>query len=384
MKLDLAISVLTSASILTCSSSAFSFSIKSTNSIFWQKNINSRPRLGVPNSDYAFPSSPTQLFMSTKDDTKTDGSDIPTGYDLEFNMSSDLLESDIRKERKERETANNARFATGQDLVDLREDVANLKESLRYAKICKDDAKISALSDAIVKSEWRDPDLVYARSMEQYNKVTLKGGKSEEAAKIMEYAKDARENVNQLNLHGLWLGEAGDGYQIINVTYTGDYLVGIKIAGRGDFQKGVSVGEVVLQAPMSPNTNIEDNLDPIKLSKDSAKRWESSTMIGRYRAKARVIAEKWENGEIALISRDLFSVSVGNEDGMLKNIFNIGKRKNKLFFGRPDVTIMMRCLKDCGVIVARTEKEAALDDARDLITRCFEENDPETIGGAFE
>lgn len=177
---------------------------------------------------------------------------------------------------------------------------------------------------------------------------------------------------------------AGDGYQIINVTYTGDYLIGIKIAGKGEFQKNVPVGEVVLQAPMRPNSNIEDNLKPIKMSKGSAKKWESATKIGRYIAKARVIASKWENGEIALISHDMFSVAVGTNEIMLKNIFNLGRRKNKIFFGRPEEAIMMRCLKDCGAIVGRTDEEIFLDDVRDRITRCFEEEGPDSLGGVFE
>lgn len=202
MKSDLALSVLASASILTSSSSAFV-----ANSMLRQKNTNPRPRLGEPNSDCELVSSLSQLFMSTKDDMQNEKGDIPIGYDMEFNLLSDLPESEIRAERNEREMMNNARFATGQELVDLRDDVASLKENIRYAKICKDEEQLLSLNDAIVSSEWRDPDLVYARSMEQYNKVTLQGSKPEEAAKVLEYAKDARERVQQLNLHGLWLGE---------------------------------------------------------------------------------------------------------------------------------------------------------------------------------
>ena len=60
------------------------------------------------------------------------------------------------------------------------------------------------------------------------------------------------------------------GFEMINVTYSGDQLIAYKVTG----DQNIPRGEISFTADLSPDSHMEEQgLDPIVLSEGSAKKW---------------------------------------------------------------------------------------------------------------
>ena len=66
-----------------------------------------------------------------------------------------------------------SRFATGDSLRHLREDVAALAENLVLSRATGDDVRASELEAAIIELEGRDAELVYARELDAIERAEV-------------------------------------------------------------------------------------------------------------------------------------------------------------------------------------------------------------------
>lgn len=125
--------------------------------------------------------------------------------ECEILLKSPIQDSEIRAERKEHERLNERRFAVGQQLVELRESLANLRENLNYSIVSKCQERVISLSEAIRNAERRDPEHVYTyKLVEMYNSKNVA---LSDYNKLEDEAKGAREFIDHFNLHGLWVGK---------------------------------------------------------------------------------------------------------------------------------------------------------------------------------
>jgi len=291
-------------------------------------------------------------------------------YDHELTIDSDLPVTDIRRARKQRERLGRVRFASGDNLMQLRENLVTMYDQLRLARETNYEVRISALTEAIASAERKDPDLVYARALGECADAELSGD-FDAAAELWSEAKLARDNISQYNLHGLWVGKYGSsGYQMINITYVGDTLIATKLTG----DKNVPKGEVTFIADLSPTVKAKDgskkggkgysnnnasSLEPITLSESAAKKW-GTAKLNRFHGKGQIASEKFTDtqfveGQLIMVG-DYFSfawVPIGHQ----------------IFFGRPSLELTLKMLKD------GNNRNDGMDNMRSLIARCFDESD---------
>ena len=119
--------------------------------------------------------------------------------------------SKARKKRLAREHSLHKRFATGEDLKNLRLDLGSLRQNLQLAEACNDIGRIQDLNEAINKSQNRDPDYVYTQAFQLMAQVkTMTDASQEEKDALVEkwskLAQGARECLPLFNLEGLWVG----------------------------------------------------------------------------------------------------------------------------------------------------------------------------------
>lgn len=119
--------------------------------------------------------------------------------------------SAARKDRLEKEKQLSKRFATGEELKNLRVDLESLRHNLQWAEALKDETRIESLERAIKNGEKRDPDLMYTKAQKMISQAkTLKDETKEAKEAVVEkwtkIASSARECLPQFNLEGLWVG----------------------------------------------------------------------------------------------------------------------------------------------------------------------------------
>jgi hypothetical protein len=118
-----------------------------------------------------------------------------------------------RRTRLAREHSLHKRFATGEDLKNLRLDLGSLRQNLQWAEAFSNDiGRIQDLNEAINKSQNRDPDYVYTQAFKIMAQVkTMTDASQEEKDALVEkwskLAQGARECLPQFNLEGLWVGK---------------------------------------------------------------------------------------------------------------------------------------------------------------------------------
>lgn len=194
--------------------------------------------------------------------------------------------------------------------------------------------------ERLMECERRDPELVYELNLKEVAKAAREGDE-EKAQYHQELANDARGCLPHLNLEGLWVGKYGDhGYEMINVTYTGDILTAYKVTG----DKNVPKGEITFEADLNPLKLGQDGktakeLKPIKLTEGAAKKWGTS-QLPRY-AGTGVVAEEGfintqlMNGQLIIIGSEYFS-------------FAWLPISHQIFFGRPSAELSLKMLREAG------------------------------------
>ncbi len=128
------------------------------------------------------------------------------------NDDDDLTISDVRKARLARESHNSKRFASGEELKSLREDLDSLRHNLEWAKALKDEMRVESLEKAIVNGQNRDPSFMYTKALKLIAEARkMKDASQEEKDALIEkwtaVAAAARELLPEFSLCGLWVGK---------------------------------------------------------------------------------------------------------------------------------------------------------------------------------
>lgn len=293
----------------------------------------------------------------------------------EFLNLEPLPESDVRKERLEREKENQLRFAKyGNDLWKLRSNIQDLSLEL-VDSINSGDSKVEiGIRKELRKVEKRDPELVYRIELEEMNKASLEA-RNEDELFHKEMAINARSCLPQFNLEGLWVGKYGShGYEMINVTYAGDTLIAYKVTGDA----AVPRGEITFQADLSPlstsragsGDDKKEALKPIKLTEKAAKKW-GTNQLPRSHGLGRVAEDnfqnaQWMEGQLIIIGEEYFS-------------FAWLPIEHQIFFGRPSPELALKMLRDGGessLKVNAWDKPPSQDDDvtlwKDFAAHCLE------------
>ena len=127
------------------------------------------------------------------------------------------------------------------------------------------------------------------------------------------------------------------GYEMINVTYTGDdTMIATKITGDKNVPAGKVTFTVDLAPVISPTTGQLTHLEPIELDNKAQKQW-GKKYLPRHLGKGQVAGEnfanpQWMEGQMILVGR-FFSfawVPIGTQ----------------IFFGRPSSDLTIKMLKE--------------------------------------
>ena len=120
--------------------------------------------------------------------------------------------SDARKERLAKEESTSKRFASGEELKSLREDMESLRHNLEWAKALKDEARVESLSKAIKRGQDRDPYFMYTKALRLIAEARkMKDVTEEEKDALIEkwsgVARSAKHVLPEFRMEGLWVGK---------------------------------------------------------------------------------------------------------------------------------------------------------------------------------
>ena len=283
-------------------------------------------------------------------------------YDFQ-DVHSIPTHSEERQRRIEAEEEAMSRVAHGDELIQLRKDVESMRVDLLDARSTGDVARMNSLKVEITKAGAKDAEFIYELAMQRMQ-LAEREGLAQEAERFRQEALAARSVLPQFQLEGLWVGKYGPhGYEMINVTYTGDTLVAYKVTG----DQNVPKGEVTFKADLSPEATEKAGLEPIELTSDASKQWGTSH-LPRYPGEGQVAAEGFVNnqfvdGQLILVG-EYFSfawVPMGHQ----------------IFFGRPSPELTLKMLKESRMreLGSATEGMKDVAEMRAHAMRCLEETE---------
>mmetsp|Transcript_35331 Transcript_35331/g.74637 ORF Transcript_35331/g.74637 Transcript_35331/m.74637 type:complete len:431 (-) Transcript_35331:174-1466(-) len=292
----------------------------------------------------------------------------------EFQNLEPLQHSPARLSRLEREAhSQNVYASCGSDSYwDLKDEIAQLKHDLASAiDVGVRDSAIDSIKSMLRKAQARDPEHVY-RVVVEAARDAERMGNVEKSRQYMEEALRARGMMPQFNLEGLWVGKyASHGFEMINITYTGDQLVAYKVTG----DKNIPRGEITFTADLSPRDDStyqqSPTLDPISLSETSAKKW-GTRQLPRFpgqghAAEPGFVNNQFMEGQLVVIGEgDYFS-------------FAWVPLEHQIFFGRPSPELTLKMLREgggasltAGVGLEVPSLDAGLREQTDYVWRCLE------------
>jgi len=267
---------------------------------------------------------------------------------IEFSDLGSLEQSTERKQRIQQEQEDKQRFVGyGDELWNMRSFMGKLSRKLLKSINDGDREQEKDIREELCQIEHQDPDLVYTVELEKMQKA-LNEGRDDDARLHGMIASAARSNLPQYNLDGLWVGKYGQhGYEMINVTYSGDLLIAYKVTG----DKNVPRGEITFQVDLNPlnrkmvgessgDTPIVEQLQPISLTAKAAKKW-GTTQLPRHKGLGQVAEEgfeknQWMEGQLIIIGEEYFS-------------FAWVPIELQIFFGRPSPELALKMLRESGV-----------------------------------
>ncbi|KAL7566674.1 hypothetical protein ACA910_017739 [Epithemia clementina (nom. ined.)] len=292
--------------------------------------------------------------------------------------------SPLRRQRLEREQDREARFLTGDDLQQLRQQVLDLRYELSTAPL----SRKRELEQAILRAQQMDAEFIYQVASERAKAAEVAGSHTE-AAWYRQEAEHARAALPQFNLEGLWVGKYGDhGFELVNCTYRGDTLVATKVTGDHNVPKG----EVSFQVDLSPfrgaqgaeesiidfstkasmdafagensaaPSGIEGAvfppLEPIELNSEAAEQW-GSRYLHRFHGLGQVASSgfrnaQWMEGQLIMVGQSYFSFAW----------LPLG---HQVFFGRPSAEMTLKLLGD--------SQKVDISYERQLLNRCWDETE---------
>lgn len=150
-------------------------------------------------------SSWTRTFSSFSSDGSTDGE--KRRRKAEFLNLEPIVDSDTRRQRKDRDNRNRVQFAKfGDDLWTLRSSMKQLSSELVAAISAGQRDIANVLRETLRKIESRDPELVYQIELEAVYEAK-RNGEINAAEERKAAALNARSCLPQFNLDGLWVGK---------------------------------------------------------------------------------------------------------------------------------------------------------------------------------
>lgn len=310
------------------------------------------------------------LKRSQDDDENNDNQKSPNSKLPSWWLPSDQPESPSRQERLVRMHEQMSRFAHGSDLETLRSDIQNFKNNLKYALATDDIGRIIDLTAAIEKAQERDPEFVYSKMLlkiDEAQKMNV-SKKYQLLPKLTEEALIARQFIPRLNMEGLWIGNFGnEGSGLVNVTYTGDTLIGTKVTGGCEMDKG----EVLFEANLFPDPSDKSSkdLDPIDLTREVASKW-GTKKLKRYNGKGQIYtppsSSTKKEGKKELVDGQLITFN-----GYFS--FFYLPTKQHVFFTRPGPDLILELMQSVTPIEDSTES------MKIHLERCFEKEIDEEL-----
>eukprot|EP00568_Trieres_chinensis_P006186 CAMPEP_0183307318 /NCGR_PEP_ID=MMETSP0160_2-20130417/17260_1 /TAXON_ID=2839 ORGANISM="Odontella Sinensis, Strain Grunow 1884" /NCGR_SAMPLE_ID=MMETSP0160_2 /ASSEMBLY_ACC=CAM_ASM_000250 /LENGTH=388 /DNA_ID=CAMNT_0025470879 /DNA_START=73 /DNA_END=1239 /DNA_ORIENTATION=+ len=300
---------------------------------------------------------------SKSSSTSSSGPSPPEVYGrFEYDLNN-LAPSETRRDRIQSEEETKSRFVHGDDVVELRKKIDELRGDLVDARNNGDVTRIRELKTRITEAGRRDAELIYRIANERMKKAEEEG-LEDRVEKFRKEAVDARSVLPQFNIEGLWVGKYGDhGYEMINVTYAGDSIIAYKVTG----DKNVPKGEVTFTVDLSPDAAIKAGLEPIELSDGASDQW-GTKHLARFPGKGQVAAEgfqnsQWMEGQLIMVG-EYFSfawVPLGHQ----------------IFFGRPSAELTLKMLKASEISELGGGRGGMKDVAqmRASAMRCWEETE---------
>ena len=142
----------------------------------------------------------TILFGADNDDVHQDAESSKSRNKQTANKKSGVVRSSDYK------------FAAGEELINLRQDLESLKHNLEWAEALKDEKRVFSLQKAIKNGEKRDPDLMYTKALQlmaeaKKMKEVAEEEKEDFVSKWAKVAASARKSLQQFNMEGLWVGK---------------------------------------------------------------------------------------------------------------------------------------------------------------------------------
>lgn len=298
----------------------------------------------------SFGSFPEEFNPNYESDSSESGSEFSgrystdqyNGSDGAFPLPDESEIPEIRQLRWEREAIAQSKFVSGDDVFELRQKISDLRVRLLDARenLAEEgqQRRINELERQLFSLNTKDPEFMYAMSLELMENAQ-QAGDLETAEKYRTQAKEARQVIPQLNMHGLWVGKYGEhGYEMVNITYSGDTLIATKVTG----DQNVPKGETTFTVDLSPNSYstrgspTSMSLEPIELNARAARQW-GKKFLPRFPGKGQVAAEgftnaKWLEGQLIMVGR-FFSfawVPIGHQ----------------VFFGRPSSELILKMLRE--------------------------------------
>lgn len=261
--------------------------------------------------------------------------------------------------------AERNKFATGDELHRLRHRVMAMRLELQEARRNGSLERIQELERAIMKTQQVDAEFVYTVSLER-RELALQEGRLVDAENYNDRAKEARAALPQFQLEGLWVGKYGEhGYEMINVTYAGDFLMAHKVTGTKNVPRGQATFQVNLNphctaSPSSASGNGHPELlSPIELGESAAQQW-GCKYLQRFAGQGQVAAEnymdsQWIDGQLILVN-EYFSFAW----------LPIG---HQVFFGRPTPELVLKLMRE------EERKESGECDDRSFLEKCWQETE---------
>eukprot|EP00977_Amphora_coffeiformis_P011694 scaffold2829_cov147-Amphora_coffeaeformis.AAC.2 len=298
---------------------------------------------------------PPLSSIATRFDFSGNEDDLPERGQGRGISSSELRKmSEARRRRLQEEKERETRFLTGDELQQLRKQIFELRQELQEARRTGTSARVHELERTILKAQQLDAEFIYQVALERME-AAAQAGLHMEAEKYRQEAHNARTALPQFSLDGLWVGKYGEnGFEMINVTYTGDTLVAYKVTG----DKNVPKGEVSFEVDLSPS-NAMSMLEPIELGEQAAEQW-GNRFLQRFAGEGQVASRgfvnpQWMDGQLILVGQ-YFSFAW----------LPIG---HQVFFGRPSAELTLKLLREA------REQEGEDSANREFLRRCFEETE---------
>ena len=286
------------------------------------------------------------------------------GVEYDFQDSHSIPSQPEERERRiAAEEEAMSRFAHGDELMALRKDVETMRLDLLDARNVGDLSRMNELKIEITKAGAKDAEFIYELATQRMILAETEG-LVEEAERYREEAIAARSVLPQFQLEGLWVGKYGPhGYEMINVTYTGDTLVAYKVTG----DQNVPKGKVTFTADLSPEAIGEAGLEPIELTSEASNQWGTSH-LPRFPGQGQVAAEGFVNNQF-----------VDGQLIMVGEYFSFAwvPMGHQIFFGRPSPELTLKMLKESRLKELGSGVEGMKDVAemRAHALRCLEETE---------